>query len=169
MILSTGLGGGARSRTPGSEDGELPSWTADTACSTAWALWWRAKRLQWTRLIYKRPLGGRDRSGWKVRARASLRCVLRRRKGTKIVVAGDNLFAAAAAAAGVRDWDVNRRQLESWEVAKCQEGDVLKCTRWEIFFFFYLVQSRVRFQLLVVGVLDVHSCVSDLDEVAEER
>lgn len=34
---------------------------------------------------------------------------------------------------------------------------------------FYLVQSRVRFQLLVVGVLDVHSRVSDLNAAAEER
>lgn len=38
IIRRTGLGGGARSKTPGSEDGELPSWTADTACNTAWAL-----------------------------------------------------------------------------------------------------------------------------------
>lgn len=34
---------------------------------------------------------------------------------------------------------------------------------------FYLVQSRVCFQFLVVGVLDVYRCISDLKGVAEER
>lgn len=39
IIRRTGLGGGASSKTPGSDDGEPPSCTADTACRTAWALW----------------------------------------------------------------------------------------------------------------------------------
>lgn len=33
----------------------------------------------------------------------------------------------------------------------------------------YLVQGRVCFQLLVVGVLDVYGRVSDLNAAAEER
>lgn len=52
IIRKTGLGGGARSRTPGSEDGELPSWTADTACSTAWALWVKRITMDQHQILY---------------------------------------------------------------------------------------------------------------------